>query len=211
MAWHAKPYGGYGYGTQEGKDNIDMIYSYFSAIGWSLEAISGIVGNMIAESGLNPWRWQSDSVSLTSDSKGYGLVQLTPAYGYIYGYGVGVSGFGPNLSTSEITEGAKLSDGHAQLIVISQDLAGKYSVRPWCPAEFRITWNNFKNITSVRTATGAWLYNYESPEDVSSKLTERLAYANWVYEYISGHPPPTPGGGTLPIWLMKYIKDKRLL
>ena len=110
--WHAKPYGAYAIDSTEAKDNMDEIYAQLHNEGWTIEAICGMLGNMVAESGLNPWRWQDDSVSLTSDLKGYGLPQFTPAYGYIYDYGVGVTGYSPNLSVTEETSGATADDGY---------------------------------------------------------------------------------------------------
>lgn len=60
--------------------NAIYICLYFKDHGWTLNAIAGILGNMEAESTLNPGRWQSDDVGNTSG--GYGLVQWTPATKY---------------------------------------------------------------------------------------------------------------------------------
>jgi hypothetical protein len=64
------------------KLNATYIYSYLLSEGWTLNAICGLLGNMQAESTINPGRWQSDDVGNTS--LGYGLVQWTPATKYIY-------------------------------------------------------------------------------------------------------------------------------
>lgn len=63
------------------KINAKYIYNYFTAKGWTVNAIAGILGNMQSESAINPGRWQSDNVGNTSG--GYGLVQWTPATKYI--------------------------------------------------------------------------------------------------------------------------------
>lgn len=60
--------------------NAVYAYSFFIAHGWSLNAIAGILGNMQAESSINPGRWQGDNVG--NYSGGYGLVQWTPATNY---------------------------------------------------------------------------------------------------------------------------------
>lgn len=203
--WHAKPSGGYGINSTEARDNATEFYSVTNAAGWTLEATAAALGNMQHESGLNPWRWQSDIVSMTSDSKGYGLVQFTPAYGYINGYGIGVQGYAPNLSTSGITPGANPSDGLAQSIVISEDRAGKYFVRSWAPAQFKLNWSQFKTANDLYAATGAWLYNYESPQGPAGLLNDRYNSARTYYEYLSGVTPPPPPTGEVPIWLMKKI------
>lgn len=63
------------------KVNATYIYKYLTAKGWTKNAIAGMLGNMQAESSLNPGRWQSEDVGNTS--LGYGLVQWTPATKYI--------------------------------------------------------------------------------------------------------------------------------
>jgi surface antigen len=61
--------------TDQQKVNATYIAKYLSAAGWSLNAIAGVLGNMEAESSLNPGRWQSEAVGSTS--AGYGLIQWT--------------------------------------------------------------------------------------------------------------------------------------
>lgn len=59
--------------------NARYIYSYFTAKGWTLNAIAGVLGNMQHESAINPGRWEGDDVG---DGPGYGLVQWTPYTNY---------------------------------------------------------------------------------------------------------------------------------
>ena len=197
MAWNAKPSGAYALDSQEALDNIDMMYGQLAGT-WTLEAIAGMIGNMVNESGLNPWRWQSDSVSLTSDTKGYGLVQFTPAYGYINDYGPGTENFSPNLSVTSVTSGATPEDGHAQIIVIDEDRAGKYLNRArycnYLDISSAYPFSNYKKLTDLYLATVAWLFNYEFPADRSQSVANtRYQSASYVYQYISGHAPPDPG------------------
>lgn len=63
------------------KTNAIYIYSYLKNKGWTINAIAGMLGNMQAESSLNPGRWQSEDIGNTN--LGYGLVQWTPATKYI--------------------------------------------------------------------------------------------------------------------------------
>lgn len=57
------------------------IYSHLKNAGWTDNAIAAILGNMVAESTLNPGIWQSHDIG--NYSGGYGLVQWTPATKYI--------------------------------------------------------------------------------------------------------------------------------
>lgn len=58
-------------------NNAAIIRTYFTDFGWTINSISAIVGNMQAESGVNPGRWENDNVGNLSG--GFGLVQWTPA------------------------------------------------------------------------------------------------------------------------------------
>ena len=60
--------------------NATYIYSYLNDMGWTLNSISALLGNLQAESTINPGRWQNENVG--SNSNGYGLVQWTPATKY---------------------------------------------------------------------------------------------------------------------------------
>ena len=66
--------------AEQQQQNAKYIHSFLNSNGWSLNAVAAILGNMQAESGLNPGRWQSDAVGNTA--AGYGLVQWTPATKY---------------------------------------------------------------------------------------------------------------------------------
>lgn len=199
MSWHAKPSGGYVINSDPWKENLVEIYNQLGST-WNINAICGMIGNMQSESGINPWRWQSDSVSLTDSKKGYGLPQFTPAYGYINDYGKGVSGYAPNLSASSTTSGASPSDGHAQLIVIDTDRAGKYINRAsYCKFADISPYPNmtaFKQCGDLWLATVAWLYNYEFPAAAyRDYASARGRYQNSVaaYEFLWGkQPDPDP-------------------
>lgn len=60
--------------------NAYEVFSFFSARGWSLNAIAGMCGNMQSESNINPGLWQS--LLEGNYSGGFGLVQWTPATKY---------------------------------------------------------------------------------------------------------------------------------
>lgn len=222
MAWYAKPSGPYAAGSTEGTANIWEMYNALHADGYTDEAASGAIGNSIAEGGLNPWRWQSDTVNYYA---GYGLFQFTPANGYI-GPMSWVSGYGPNLSTSAVS-GGRVSDGGAQMYCLINDTLGKWV--PYCwrdywdassyPALWQLrnrvvtTWGSgssisqaqFKNVNEIEAATFAFMACYEG-QLVPSDFSYRVSYSSTVYEIITGSPPPPPTR-RLPIWLLFKIKE----
>lgn len=73
--WIVNEYGSIG--VEGMQNNARIIDEYFTMLGWSKNAIAAILGNMEAESGINPARWENDDIGNLSD--GFGLVQWTPA------------------------------------------------------------------------------------------------------------------------------------
>lgn len=208
---NAKPSGGYQIGSTAWNENIDALWSYASGLGYSEEAFSGMMGNAQAESGINPWRWQSDEVN---QSKGYGLFQYTPASGYLYTYGPTSSYYAPNTSTTQVVSGAYPYDGYAQIECIPA--SGKYGsgetrrnlIRPYVPdyASYE-TINNFKTCNDVTKATYLWVGFFECPgwwlsqSNVQTNISGRITAAEAVYTRIHGSAPgpgPDPGPGPGP-------------
>lgn len=234
--WYAKPAGAYGYGSTEGRANIDMMNGYFNSQNFSLESQAGIMGNVVSESGLNPWRWQGDSYSRYG---GYGLFQYTPAYQYIDNCS-SLDGYGPNLSASYVTSGARPEDGWAQCVAFATDALSKWVA--WCWRDYwdrtvyqnlwqtrnrivntygdgsSLTLAQFKTINDVYDATFAFLACFEGPQ--VPNMQNRWENASAIYQILSGVTPPDPPGpgpgptpGPTPIAgdamkIMFYLKPK---
>ena len=62
----------------EMEHNAIEVWSYFKVWGWTLNAVAGMLGNMQAESTINPGRWENG----VEYGGGYGLVQWTPYTNY---------------------------------------------------------------------------------------------------------------------------------
>ena len=203
--WHAKPSGGYSLSSVEGKENMDMIYSAFSAQGYTLEAVCAIIGNMNNESAMNVWRWQEDTVNY---SGGYGLIQFTAARDYINL--TGIPDHAPNLSVSQQTSGASPNDGNAQCYVIYNDTLAKWQSNIWrdywstsdYPNEYAylqqlrntygryISQDTFKQMTDLEAAT--FIFNGGYVGELVLNEAPRYRDAQTAYAYLSGHEPPTP-------------------
>lgn len=66
----------------EMQNNATIIYNYLKPLGWTTNAICGLLGNMQAESTINPQLYQGRRVPAQGAQSipwGYGLVQWTPA------------------------------------------------------------------------------------------------------------------------------------
>ena len=134
MPWNAKPYGGYGYGSQEFEENTLAINGYLNGEHYTLESQAALIACAWYESGLNPWRWGLDHPAMESGDQGYGLFQFTPWSKYVESpIAQMLPGYAPNLSNSEITPGADPSDGWAQMVF--------YNTLPdWDPSMWRTYW-----------------------------------------------------------------------
>lgn len=198
--WHAKASGAYARDSVEAYDNAMEIYGILSARGWTVNAVCGVLGNMGAESGYNPWRWQSDSIGASTGSpwtnKGYGLVQFTPASKYINN-ATGLTGYGPNFSDKV----GLVTDGQAQMIYVDEN-ADYYKT-----ARYPLTYEQFKTSTlNSGYLAKAWLYNYERPADPSSTAESRAENGEYWFEVLDGStPPPYPTG--VNSWLYGGVRE----
>lgn len=201
---YAKATGAYAKTSSEATSNAKEVYSYLHYRGWTVNAVAGILGNIWAESGLNPWRWQMTSkgkerVCSTKDYPwkgiGYGFFQFTPADTYIQLVGAQTNlYYGPNFSD----RAGKSTDGLAQLYVIDKNLTGGYietSAYPLSHSEFKAS------TSSPSYLAAAWLKNFERAGDMSQSVLEyRGSLANYFYEILTGvtptpDPEPEPSGG----------------
>lgn len=143
--------------------NAYMVYQFFSSIGFSYAAIAGLLGNMQAESGINPGRWQDGT------GPGYGLVQWDPASKY------------RNWATSQgidMNDDDQNGDGQCTYVNMGEQ------VGQWGPYNgYSYTWAEFAALDSWHEATLAFLWEFEKP---SRPHTEnRLIYAEYWYNIIS--------------------------
>lgn len=226
--WYAKPSGLYATNSTEGIANTWEIYNILDAQGYSLEAICGVGGAIFTESGLNPWRWENDTYNLNG---GYGFFQFTPSSDYFNDCS-GVTGYAPNMSPSQITAGANVSDAIAQMSVMVNDLLQKWVTYPWrsywdanvYPTQYqeamtilqtygnnnRLTQNDYKLINNVADAAIAFMCCYEGPAVPDFNTYERFAFE--IYDTLTGTPPqpPTPiytgKKRRFPIWMMDGYK-----
>lgn len=191
---YAKASGSYAKGSTECTANAKEIYAYLAARGWTLNAVAGVLGNIWAESGMNPWRWQDDIVRATTGSPwydiGYGFFQITNAGIYInMAQAKAHEYYGPNFSNKT----GKSTDGITQLYVVDNNLYGGYIMKSSYPLSF----SAFKASTaSPSYLAAAWLVNFERPQDQSDAVkVYRGDLANYFYNLLSGSDPdpdPTP-------------------
>lgn len=156
----------------EMQQNVDEIYNQLSYYGWTVEAISAVLGNMQHESYLNPAQTQI-GYPIGTQSGGYGLVQWTPASKY------------KNWCRGN---NHSIESGYWQIYCLNYQ---SYGTEWYQTSAFPVSYDDFKaSEQSVAYLTECFLKNYERAGEEA--LSARIAYAEAWYEYLTGHAPPTP-------------------
>ena len=211
--WHAKTYGAYDRSSSEAVENAICTYNLLTSLGWTLQAMCAVYGNIEAESGYNPWRWEGDNVPSSNESPGYGygFPQFTPSGKYINSSEAQANeGYGPNYTDWQ----GNIFDGDSQLRFIDQ--YADYD--PDTPYGYNISYEEFKTGEySPEYLAKAWLHNYERPRDQSESVElYRASIARHWYDLLipfdpSEPIPPEGGGGQptpKPVEDLTYYGDK---
>lgn len=174
---------------EEMEHNALLIYKRFSGL-WHSNPIFAALGNMEAESTINPGRWQT-SFPPYHKSSGYGLVQWTPWTKYSQWAGKNWEGNG-DLECDRIEYEWRNEMQWVKKINISFDAFTQSDA-------------------SIEYLTEVWVRNYERPAVVN--LEPRIKAALYWAKYLedvepSPTPPPEQFRGIY-LWLRFYLKNKR--
>lgn len=236
MSWHAKSTGGYDRTSTEALDNANMLASALMSEGWVIPSIAALLGNGAGESGLNPWRWESDYVPTYNEflgwsgqqaqQHGYGIFGFTPASSYINNanqQAYASYGYAPNFSD----RAGNATDGEAQtryfITTVSANwthnlfnyYADNFSAIGVDISDFYyLTYDQFKtgkdgggNDVPLDFLTGAFELCYEKPADWAAANSYKYRVSNAVYWYnVLMNNPPAPGGGDSDFNIMFYLK-----
>ena len=162
------------------KTNILKFYNYFHALGWTVNSIAGMLGNIMVESGVNPgccqytsFNWDDPS-SIQNTTGGIGLTQWTPARKY-YNWAVD-NNLDPKSGDSQC---ARIKYEHDNNIQWSLNNLGQH------------TWNDFVTSTETpETLARVFVWAYERPRNPN--IPQRQRNARWVYDYLTQIDPPSP-------------------
>ena len=204
MAWISRS----GALTQaEMENNADIVISYFRSIGINDNTIAGILGNMQAESGINPERQEVGG-------QGYGLVQWTP-----------VTVLQNHCNTLGISP---YNDGDIQLQVIIAEIKNQSGVGEWYTSQaFISNYYNSGATTDMIGITGQqfldnqmnwspdklaimFMAGYERPSydpNVNHYQLRQQYALNW-YNYMGGQPTPAVIRKNKFKWVL-YARKKR--
>ena len=185
--------------------NATKVYNYFSALGWSLSAIAGMIGNMQLESWLSPALIQGthrsslpNSAANLSDVPNNVMINF---YGSS-GYGIGLVQWDGYTSTPPA--GQKLVsfaerynmvwyDGDTQCFRIQREQETNIQWQNGTVDGIYWSWSTYVNNTQPpEKSAHAWRVCYEVA--ASGTDATRQANARYWYDYFSDIPPtpPTP-------------------
>jgi hypothetical protein len=169
------------------ENNATEFYGYFNSKGFTIESISGMLGNLQQESQINPGCKQKGG-------DGWGLIQWTPH---------------TNLTDYASAQGSDWAAGEIQTQLMWEEIINGYSGQ-WIPKPalgYSYTGDEFSKLTDVSEACKAYLYERERAG--VQALSKRLTYASNWYEYLTGVTPPTPPTPPtsskrkgMPVWMM---------
>ena len=217
MPWHAKNTYGYLKESTEAKDNATMVMNLLSGLGWGKAAVCAALGNFQEESGYNPWRWQSEQVLPTGDSRigivcgdntghAYGIFQSDPAANYIYR--TQAQQF-PNYAPNFSNQAGSPNDGTAQMYYLNW-VCTNYSdgsCGGWNASYLSsIPFAQFKQQDdlsqySIAQLTKIFHDGYERSARWAATSADRIGAAEYWWDYFGGYVPPVPPptGRKLPI------------
>lgn len=159
--------------------NALYIYSFLKHEGWSENSIAAMLGNMQAESSINPGRWQGNNVG---GGPAYGLVQWDPFTKY--------------------TEWAT-SNGYSDPSEMDSNLARilyevKNKIQWYATNRYNFSFEEFATSNlSVSELAKAFLLCYERPADQSESVQNyRASLAESWYTYLTGQEPSNPGSSS---------------
>lgn len=153
----------------EMENNARLVWNYFGSLGWTLNSVAGMLGNMQRESTINPGIWENLDPSQSS-ILGYGLVGWTP---------------GTRITNWLTSHGYELTSGEGQCAKIQEEWQHPEIEVVWLTTdEYPETFNEFvSSHESPEYLASCFLYNYERA-GVAAEDERRQNARNW-YNFLS--------------------------
>jgi surface antigen len=179
--------------SEEMKINARYIWNYLGSRQeenkWTLNAVAGMLGNMQAESTINPGRWQSGKEwKEPADRHGYGLVQWTP-------YTKFTNWCTEQYGKENRDEKMKDIDVALQRIEKEVEVDGGRWIAGLSQWQNKSAYNNmsFKSFTKSKESceylAEVFLYSYERPSKDGEVTAGRCRNAKFWYDYLLQYAP----------------------
>ena len=183
--------------TQDEKEaNAAKAMSYLRQNGFTIWAAAGIVGNMWAESAMNPGLWQGGIQHAYDSGVGYGLVQWTPWSDY-WPWPAGSTDWennGPRqMERLKYEKDNNLEFWHNQTAMPGWSWSTFAAIEPTPPDT---------DDDAVNLATEVFCYRYLAPANPAGTMANRQYHARYVFANC-------PGNALAPWLLMWWSKKNR--
>lgn len=192
------------------ENNAREIWGYFQAKGWSIEAVSAMLGNAEDESYINPAQWQMGGIiedPNPSNVEGFGLVQWTPWQNFPTAP-FGSWSAGPNWRTDYIKQLDRIQyeleydidhPNQGQWVAFYDSRYGYVSFDMFAHlSDPHVEINYF-----LRNMTTFFFSGYERGTWSDTRVTNTIYWYNYLTQY-----GPLPPSGRLPIWLLFKLKER---
>ena len=214
MAWHHLTTDRPGWTTVHSSEQEDNAREIWNILvhdnSWTENSASAVLGNLQAESYINPGQWE---LYQNYDTQlGMGLGQWTPATKVSDFIGGGI-----DPTTSQGRE--EMADGNKQMELListpsqystnylNPDGSSTYYDETGLPYISNMTDFSQSN-ESIEDLTKLWAICWERPRNTyyASSISDRIQNANYWYNILHGSTPPGPGptphhGRKLPLWM----------
>ena len=181
-----------GTATSYQEHNVDKIYSVFSALGWTDNAIAGMVGNMMYESCIDP-ACAYPSIGSSLSNIGNTQAQNYPdnAYGLVQWKGRGSTDPNNNqLVGYAMRYGYEWYDGDIQMNRLTWEYQAPAKFHPQTVDGVYYTFSSYASSTSSPSVLAkVWMVCYEGTYSV---LSTRQRNAEYWYLYFQQGPGPGP-------------------
>lgn len=162
---------------------------------YSLESCAALLGNMQAESTINPAQYERGHGNFTDVetwSYGFGLIQWTPCRQYYSAMNnVGLSIIYPNDQLAWLDYESVPGRGY-------YFMNPNYSYRFWNWYDFRYA----DNPADVEDLAICYMWSRERPAYSESSIRARRENARYWYTFLGGHTPIR-----VPVWLLFKLKE----
>lgn len=157
----------------EREHNAELVWQFFGSRGWTIEAVSALLGNMESESTINPGIWES----LIEGAGGYGLTQWTPHTKYSEWAGSGWQNNG---------------NKECERIEWEKDNGEQWFANPdVTPSNPPITFKEFSTSKlPIATLANYFMWYYEHPKDPIQPI--RAEQAEKWYNFLKALDPYPP-------------------
>lgn len=168
-----------GWTREQKAQNVDIIAGYFTAQGWTLNAICAMLGNMEAEGLFNPAQWQFGTIiedPSYPNTVGFGLVQWTPWQKYAW------------WAEERGYDWRNNYDYELERIQWELDNGEQWdNNRPGHPyPESFYDFSRSEQTLDYLTECFFWCYEYGTWD------SSRISNAYYWWDYLSENPPPQP-------------------